>query len=255
MRYRHALASGFGFAAMAVLGSSSAQDLGELTGNRYDRPREYVSEMSASAAYLAMQKNKIVGLDVRSLPEYAAGHAERAYNVPYPRIYPQGSGLPGQTAEDFYWAVYDLVKGKTDAPIVTFCRTGSRSIDAANILADPENTADDPRRHAVPGGVPFTNVRNNWEGMVGQFKYAYQGGNLKLVENEDGELVGVKLDLNGDGIINDDVADVYEDVFDANPDRDGWRNFLDLDWTTKIRKPLAYLQDKAQYSPYQIPVK
>jgi len=199
-----------------------------------------------------MMNNEIVGLDVRSLPEYAAGHPERAYNIPYPRIAPGDN----QTAAKFYEEVYKLVKGRTDTPVVTFCRTGSRSIDAANILADPQNTANDPRRDAVPGGIPFTNVFNNWEGFVGQFKYAYDGGDIKLELDDDGVLIGgpYALDLNGNGKLDDDVADVYEGVADANGDRDGWRNFLNLPWTTKIRRPLAYEQDPLQYEQYMIAV-
>ena len=53
----------------------------------------------------------------------------------------------------FYWAVYDIVGGNTEMPITTLCRTGSRSVNAGNILADPEG-------NGVTDGIPFTNVRN-----------------------------------------------------------------------------------------------
>jgi hypothetical protein len=55
------------------------------------------------------------------------------------------------------------------------------------------------------------------------------------------------LDLNNDGEINVDYADVHVETKDANPDKDGWRNFAGLPWTTKIRKPLAYFQDPSLY--------
>jgi rhodanese-related sulfurtransferase len=202
-------------------------------GNRYNQPRFYQSEISASAAYLEMIRNKGVVIDVRTRREYAAGHPERAYNVPHPRI---DTGM-NQVDSVFYWAVYDIVKGKTDTPITTLCRTGARSIKAANILADPAS-------FGIVGGVPFTKVRNNWEGFVGLYKYAFIGSPLK----PDPDL---PLDLSNDGFINVDAADVYAHTLDENPDKDGWRNFQGLPWTSQIRKPLAYLQDVAQYSCWQ----
>jgi rhodanese-related sulfurtransferase len=207
-------------------------------GNRYNRDRQYSSEISATEAYQGMMQNKITIIDVRRLREYAAGHPERAYNVPYPNIVNSGD----QSAETFYWEVYNLVNGRTDLPVATLCRTGSRSIDAANILADPQNTANDPRRVAVPGGIPFSNVRNIWEGFVGRELYAFVNG----VPDP-----AIPLDLNKDGYINSDKADVYAHTADANPDKDGWRNFQALPFSTHILKARAYLQDKDQYSCWQ----
>jgi rhodanese-related sulfurtransferase len=204
-----------------------AEDPAEGDGSRYNQERLYHSEISAADAYNEMRRNKSVLIDVRRLREFAAGHPERAYNVPYPHIV-QGDQDPAV----FYWEVYDIVKGRTDTPITTLCRTGARSVLAANILADPEG-------EGVVGGIPFTNVRNIWEGFVGQPKYAYSGGDVAEPH--------VKLDLNNDGVISDDSADVYDHTTDANPDKDGWRNFQQLPWSTKIRKKQAYLQDFKQY--------
>jgi rhodanese-related sulfurtransferase len=215
-------------------------------GNRYDRDRQYDSEISVSEAYLAMEHSKgwdnkankgqpkPVLIDVRTLREYASGHPEDAYNVPYPNIYISGD----QDPQVFYDEVYAITKGNLDTPIMTLCRTGSRSIDAGNILADPKNLAGDSRREAVKG-MPFTNVRNIWEGFVGQYKYAFTGGTVTVPL--------VALDLNNDDMLNADVADVYEETPDYNPDKDGWRNFAGLPWTTNIRKPLAYEQDPYLY--------
>lgn len=210
----------------------------EDDGNRYNRDRQYHSEVSVGEGYSAMMQNEAVILDVRSRQEYAAGHPERAYNIPYPRI---DTGY-NQDASVFYWEAYNTVNGDTDRPVYTLCRTGSRSIDAANILADPQNTAGDPRRAAVPGGIPFTHVRNIWEGFVGRELFAFDGS----VPNP-----AIPLDLNNDGLINSDTADVYAHTKDANPDKDGWRNFQKLNWTTHIRKPLSYLKDKEQYACWQ----
>jgi rhodanese-related sulfurtransferase len=243
-------------------------------GNRYDRDRVYHSEIGATAAYFAMKNRKeykinpmvrSVGkpvlVDVRSMEEYAAGHPEDSYNVPYPRVC---ASCATQDPVLFYWQVYDLVKGDTERLVMTLCRTGSRSIDAANILADPENTAGDPRRTAVPGGIPFTNVRNIWEGFVGQYKYAYDGGSIAYEQDEDGNVVlrdegGIDvgypdgqpvfypLDLDNNDDLDEDTADVYEEIRDRNPDKDGWRNLQGLPWSTTIRRPQAYLQDLNLY--------
>jgi rhodanese-related sulfurtransferase len=211
-------------------------------GNRYFRDRQYNSEISAAETYLDMMQNKVTVIDVRRLREYAAGHPERAYNVPYPHI----ESTNDQDAETFYWEVYNIVKGKTDMPLATLCRTGARSVAAGNILADPQNLAGDPSRGVVPGADPFTNVRNIWEGFVGQHKYAYAGGDI--AHDENGE--HIILDLSNQGIVSD-YSDVYAHTTDANPNKDGWRNFQKLPWTTRILKPLSYLQDKKQYECWQ----
>ena len=113
-------------------------------GNRYyDLPRAYQSEISVSEAYLAMEHSKDykhakgpkpVLIDVRTLREYASGHPEDAYNVPFPHIVTKNDQDPLK----LYQEVYRIVKGRTDTPIMTLCRTGHRSVLAGNILADPE---------------------------------------------------------------------------------------------------------------------
>lgn len=227
-----------GVFSLCIASAAYADTPTDDNGNRYNRDRQYHSEVSVSEAYWDMMRNKALIVDVRTRREYAAGHPERAANVPYPRI---DNGY-NQDASVFYWEVYQLVKGRTNRPVYTLCRTGSRSIDAANILADPQNTANDPRRVAVPGGIPFKNVRNIWQGFVGRELYAF------IDEVPDPT---IPLDLNKDGVINSDTADVYAHTEDMNPDKDGWRNFADLPWTSKIRKPLAYLKDAGQYACWQ----
>jgi rhodanese-related sulfurtransferase len=236
----------------AVLGSLCAIACASpvfADGNRYGRDRQYHSEISVSDAYLETSYGGAVGhrhrgryrtlmVDVRTLREYASGHPENAYNVPYPNIYRSGD----QDPQVFYDEVYDLVNGDLDRPIVLLCRTGSRSIDAGNILADPENTVGDPRRSAV-SGLPFTNVRNIWEGFVGLYRYGFvnvpgQG----LVPDPT-----APLDLNNDGVINENMADVHVETRDYNPDMDGWRNFAALPWTTDIRRHRAYFRDPSLY--------
>ncbi len=218
-------------------------------GNRYDKPRFYHSEISASEAYVLMQEGRghkhrkapPVLIDVRRLREYAAGHPEGAYNVPYPHIIgspSDGDDYVPQDKDEFIADVYRIVRGDYDRQIMLLCRTGSRSVDAGNLLAD----------------AGFTHVQNIWEGFVGQYKYAYAGGNIAYELGDDGEPIFTKLDLNNDGEYNTDMADVYEQTADYNPDKEGWRNFMGLPWTTKLRRRLAYENNVWQYFEWMTPV-
>jgi Fe-S cluster biosynthesis and repair protein YggX/rhodanese-related sulfurtransferase len=68
-------------------------------------------------------------LDVRSMPEFAAGHPDGAYNVPFLHKTPQGM-IPNQ---DFARIVQFIFPDK-EAKIITSCQMGGRSIRAANEL-------------------------------------------------------------------------------------------------------------------------
>jgi hypothetical protein len=46
-------------------------------GNRYNRDRQYHSEISATEAYQSIMQNKGILIDVRTLREHAAGHPVR----------------------------------------------------------------------------------------------------------------------------------------------------------------------------------
>jgi rhodanese-related sulfurtransferase len=231
---------------LGVAVAFAAASQASADGNRYDRDRYYHSEISVAQAYLWMEHSKDfknvpgqakpVLVDVRTLREYAGGHPEDAYNIPYPNI----KGVSPEVTQkpiDFYWMVHDLVSGNMNAPIMLLCRTGSRSIAAGNILANPEDFIPDG---AGAGLQPFTNVRNVWEGYVGLNLYAFTGNPPVPVPTK-------PLDLNNDGVINADTADVHTQTKDANPDKDGWRNFAGLPWTTQIQKPLAYQRDPGLY--------
>lgn len=232
---------------LAILCAAAFLATGQVSaeGNRYDKPRYYHSEISVTQAYLAMEHSKdfknVPGLakpvlvDVRTLREYAGGHPEDAYNIPYPNI----TGFSPEQIQDpvkFYWMIYDLVGGDMSQPIMLLCRTGSRSIAASNILANPESDL----KTKDLGLQPFTNVRNIWEGYVGLNLFAFIGSPPLPDKTK-------PLDLNNDGEINADTADIHVLTKDANPDKDGWRNFAALPWTTNIQKPLAYEQDPGRY--------
>lgn len=238
--------------AIAFLGAIAATAVTvqvSADGNRYPLPRYYLSEISVSDAYLEMEHSKghnkahkhavkPVLVDVRTLREYASGHPEDAYNVPFPHIYGGGD----QDPVTMYEEVYDIVNGNLDAPIMLMCRTGYRSVLAGNILANPESDV----RTANKGLQPFTNVRNIWEGFVGQYRYAFTDDGKTILLDADNKPYA--LDLNNDKVMNFDVADVYTQTKDANPDKDGWRNFAGLPWKSKVKRPLSYLQDPGLYS-------
>jgi rhodanese-related sulfurtransferase len=163
----------------------------------------YKGEISNSKAYVDTVVNnnkpwtwkssrKAVLLDVRSLQEYKAGHPENAYNVPYPYIHqycdeqgrhPDGAckksvGQDNQTLDDFIAYVEKIIPNK-NTPIYTLCRTGSRSVGAANRLTE----------------AGYENVYNMWEGFVGVYLQA------PIELGQDPEFGPV--DLNHDGVLND----------------------------------------------------
>lgn len=230
---------------MTALGAAALITTGQAwaEGNRYDYERYYKREISVSEAYLAMEHSKDykhhhrmakpVLVDVRTLREYASGHPEDAYNVPFPNV----TGFSPEVTQDpakLYWEVYNIVRGDLDTPVMLLCRTGSRSVRAGNILANPDSNP------ATAGLPAFTNVANIWEGFVGQYRFAMTSGG-DIIEPHG------KLDLNNDDVINADAADVHTQTKDANPDKDGWRNFAQLPWTTRIVRDQAYERDIRQY--------
>lgn len=186
----------------------------------------YHSEISPAAAFVdtvvkrgnwSDPQRRPVILDVRSLQEYKAGHPEHALNVPYPYIHqycdvkgrsPDGACLAktGEITQDpaeFVEYVKKLFPNR-DTPIYTLCRTGVRSVGAANLLTD----------------AGYTNVRNIWEGFWG----------IKLTapkKQADGTTKTLSVDLNHDGVVND-------------LDNNGWRNHQRLPYDTRLLPQLIY---------------
>lgn len=187
----------------------------------------YHSEISPAEAFVdtvvkrgkwSDPQDQPVILDVRSTPEYKAGHPENAINVPYPYIY-QYCNADGRTADgacktgkvgeiaqnndDFVNYVKTIVPN-LDTPIYTLCRTGVRSVGAGNLLAD----------------AGYTNVRNIWEGFVGI--------NLTAPKKQaDGTTKTQPVDLNHDGVLND-------------ADKNGWRYHQALPYDTRLLPKLIY---------------
>jgi len=219
----------------------------------------YLSEISNTRAFLETVVNRgkwtkpslrPVIIDVRSTSEYKAGHPEHSYNVPYPYIYsyckdvgepgpeddryPDGAckttdktkgdnGLLKQDAAFFQSYVERLIPNK-DTPIYTMCRTGVRSVGAANRLEE----------------AGYTNVRNMWEGFVGiNLKapfYVYGDGDND--PNTPDVIVGTEdlpVDLNHVGGLTDE-------------DKNGWRYHLGLPYDTRLLPPLIYKPDSETYN-------
>ena len=187
----------------------------------------YHSEISAAKAFIDTMVKRVgwtkpsfrpVILDVRSIPEYKAGHPEHAINVPFPFIYqfctdkgrtPDGAciestGQIPQTEEEFVEYVEKVIPDK-DTPIYTLCRTGVRSVSSGNLLTD----------------AGYTNVRNIWEGFVGV--------NLTAPKKQaDGTTAVLAVDLNHDGALTDE-------------DKNGWRYHMGLPYDTRLLPRLIYL--------------
>lgn len=192
---------------------------------------DYLSEISPAEAFLdtVVKRGKwsdpsqgAVIIDVRSTPEYRAGHPEHAYNVPSPYIYqycnqqsdgvdrrPDGACISGgtripQTETDFVNYVESIVPNK-DTPIYTLCRTGVRSVGAAEFLTK----------------AGYTHVRNVWEGFVGSNLTA------PFQDEEHTDPTPAPVDLNHDGQLTDE-------------DKNGWRNHQGLPYETRLLPKLIY---------------
>ena len=223
---------------LAAISPAIAQADG-LDGNRYDLEKRYKSEISAAKAYLESSAKNAVIIDVRTIEEHMGGHPADSYNIPYPHIYNRQrsddkpySYVP-QTDENFVDAVDALGLDK-NTQIITMCRTGFRSVNAGNLLAD----------------AGYKNVRNMWQGFKGNLKYnetsevAAKLDDTKkkpkaLIDNGEKVLIpvlGQALDLDGDGDV--DKSDVF------SGDLDGWANYQGL--------PVDYeLEDGSLYEPYE----
>ena len=88
-----------------------------------------VTRVSPEEAKRLMEAEGYVYVDVRSIPEFEAGHPEGAYNVPWKHLDASGSS----DNEDFL-QVMETAFGK-DAKLVLGCKTGGRSLAAAEALA------------------------------------------------------------------------------------------------------------------------
>ena len=236
------ISAGLAFCATPAL---SVADV--LDGNRYsaDIERDYKSEISAYAAYLAAVVNDdAVIIDVRSIEEYVGGHPEGAYSIPFPHVTNRQRDetkpfeyIP-QDPTAFVAAVDALGLAK-DTQIITMCRTGFRSVLAGNLLA----------------AAGYTNVQNMWEGFKGRLKQNL-GGTIEDIRGK-GEIDGEKFTFKGASVdvLGDDLdLDGVNGVDGSDPyslDLDGWANFAGLPVDFDLDDDLISLEYEYIYDAYE----
>jgi rhodanese-related sulfurtransferase len=90
-----------------------------------------MKELSAQEAYDLMQSDPdYIYLDVRSVPEFEAGHAKGAINIPIMHITP-GAGM---TPNPEFTGVVEAALPK-NAKLIVGCKTGGRSARACEMMS------------------------------------------------------------------------------------------------------------------------
>lgn len=89
-----------------------------------------VVRVSPEEARRLMSEEGYVYVDVRSVPEFEAGHPQGAYNVPLKHL-----DAMGYSDNPDFFAVMEAAFGR-DAKLVVGCKTGGRSLAAAQALIE-----------------------------------------------------------------------------------------------------------------------
>ena len=265
---------GFVLVGSALLSSGAFSDP-VSQGNRYHLPRYYQGEIRAAQTYREAvvrkgwwfnRSDRLIILDVRDASEYKSGHPPYAYHFPFPRIYQDclnnarsgdgGKCLDGrvnppieQDPEDLFLMVEAKFPDKSQR-FATVCRTGARSVKAANVLSKPEKFICDANYAGSPGayeecveeyaGRGYTRVSNMWQGFVGQPKAGIkkQNGNRYVVGGSQ-VLADVTLDVGGSakGFIAYDM-DLNNDDQITSADSDGWAYHQGLPVSRRMHRKL-----------------
>lgn len=118
-----------------------------------------MKEVSAQEAYELIKSDPdYTYLDVRSVPEFEAGHPENSINIPIMHFSP---GM-GMSPNDDFVAVVEANLPK-DAKLVIGCKTGMRSARACEILSQM-------------GYTDVANVRGGYMGMTDNFGRVVEPG-------------------------------------------------------------------------------
>ncbi|AUX20041.1 rhodanese-like domain-containing protein [Sorangium cellulosum] len=104
-----------------------------------------IKRVSPEQAKQLIDEEGYLYLDVRSEPEYAAGHPSGAHNVPLLH-----AGAGGMTPNPDFLAVVTALYPK-DAKIVVGCRSGQRSMRAAEAMVSAGYTAVVDQRAGFEG--------------------------------------------------------------------------------------------------------
>jgi hypothetical protein len=189
--------------------------------------------------------------------------------VPYPRIYRDCAGdartedgaCSGETesevrqdAEGFFLWVENEAGGSgipKDTPLATLCRTGYRSVLAANILAAPEvyicNQKHDKGSTAHTAcrdnyrGRGYRSVANIWHGFVGMPKAGIEiiEGNRYVVGDRAVRLPADRAATTRYGVAGRDL-DLDRDGSVSVTDNDGWRYFQGLPFSRELAPARLY---------------
>jgi rhodanese-related sulfurtransferase len=115
-----------------------------------------VKRVSPEEAQRLVENEGYLYVDVRSIPEFDAGHPRGAYNVPLKHM--DASGVSDN--EDFV-AVMDATFGK-DAKLVLGCKSGGRSLAAAQTLEGEGFTEVIDQRAGYVGGMGPQGPEAGW---------------------------------------------------------------------------------------------
>lgn len=111
-----------------------------------------MKEVSVQEAYELIENDpECIYLDVRSVPEFEAGHPEKAINIPIMHFNP----ATGMTPNEEFSSVVESNLPK-DAKLVVGCKTGMRSARACDILSQM-------------GYTNVVNMRGGFAGMTDNF--------------------------------------------------------------------------------------
>jgi rhodanese-related sulfurtransferase len=115
-----------------------------------------VKRVSPEEAQELLRSQGYVYVDVRSVPEFEAGHPEGAYNVPLLHM-----GRQGMSPNRDFLDVMQRRFAK-DAKLVLGCRSGGRSLQAAQLLASTGFTDVVDQRAGFEGGMGPAGFEPGW---------------------------------------------------------------------------------------------
>jgi rhodanese-related sulfurtransferase len=115
-----------------------------------------VKRVSPEEAQRLVEQEGYVYVDVRSIPEFEAGHPKGAYNVPLKHM--DAAGVSDN--EDFV-SIMGTTFGK-DAKLVLGCKSGGRSLAAAQTLVGEGFTQVVDQRAGYVGGMGPQGPEPGW---------------------------------------------------------------------------------------------
>jgi rhodanese-related sulfurtransferase len=115
-----------------------------------------VKRVSPEEALSMVEKDGYVYVDVRSIPEFEAGHPRGAYNVPWKHM-----DAGGVSDNDDFVAVMEAAFGK-NAKIVVGCKSGGRSLAAAQTLVEEGFSDVVDQRAGYVGGMGPQGPEAGW---------------------------------------------------------------------------------------------